>query len=394
MDGIYIMPDGVCGVLEFPSCYQLIISGLLAADLRQTAALYLRRPVFYINVLFFLVILLSGINSTDRHQWLVFLQIKVPFLLLPFAFCGFDFVDRAFLNKILLLLVSCMSVSAVCVMVHYGLHYDEINEHILMGGIIPVPFSHIRYTLMLVFSFFILIWLWEQRIVVRRYILLIATLFFFVVIHILSSRSAWLALYVGLLFYFITYIYRSRKYLIGALMAGVFILMPFILYQLIPSFHNKVGYMRYTMEQYQSGHLDDMSDAMRITSWKTGIALIREHPYVGVGVGDLLAESQKKSRELFPAMTNDADRKMPHNEFIWIWAATGIFGLMAYCVAFFYPLIAGIGFRNWLFVMLYIIFFTSFLTEPSIEEQIGSTFYLVFLLIFLAHFNSSPAVHE
>ena len=74
----------------------LIISGLLAADLRQTAALYLRRPVFYINVLFFLVILLSGINSTDRHQWLVFLQIKVPFLLLPFAFCGFDFIDRAF----------------------------------------------------------------------------------------------------------------------------------------------------------------------------------------------------------------------------------------------------------------------------------------------------------
>jgi len=45
-------------------------------------------------------------------------------------------------------------------------------------------------------------------------------------------------------------------------------------------------------------------------------------------------------------------------------------------------------------MMLYVIFFSSFLTEPSIEEQIGSTFYLVFLLIFLAHFSYHVTAHE
>jgi O-antigen ligase len=369
----------------------LILTGLLTGDIRQTAAIYLRRPVYYINAIFFLVILLSGINSTDRVQWLTFLQIKIPFLVLPFAFCGYTFFDRAFFNKLLLLFTACMFISAICVMANYALHYEDITERILSGSIIPVPFSHIRYTLMLVFSFFSLIWLWEEHMVERRYVLLIPAVFFFIVIHVLSSRSAWLALYAGLLFYFIVYIYRSRKYLTGLLMLAAIIVLPFILYQVIPSFHNKIGYMRYSTQQYKEGHIDDFSDAMRFTSWTVGIEIIRHDPWTGIGAGDLLAESKRVSKELFPNMTNDDDRKMPHNEFIWIWAATGIFGLIAYCVAFLYPFIAGISYRNWLFGLLAIIFFTSFLTEYTLEEQIGSTFYLVFLLIFLTHFNYQAA---
>jgi len=276
-------------------------------------------------------------------------------------------------------------------MIHYALHYADINQQILSGSIIPVPFSHIRYTLMLVFAFFSLIWLWEQRIFDRRFVLLIPALFFFVVIHVLSSRSAWLALYAGLLFYFIVYLYRSRRYLIGVLMLAAIVSLPFISYHLIPSFHNKVDYMGYTVGQYKEGRLDDMSDAMRITSWKTGIEIIKQHPYIGIGAGDLVAESKRVSEKLFPNIKNDDDRKMPHNEFIWIWAAAGIFGLIAYCVAFFFPFIACARYRNWLFGLLAIIFFTSFLTEYPLEEQIGSTFYLVFLLIFLTHFNFQAA---
>ena len=372
----------------------LIITGLLATDIKQTSAVYLRRPAFYLNAIFFLVILLSGINSDDKAQWDTFLRIKIPFLILPFTFCAFTFFDRTFFNKLLFAFVSCMLVSAACVMINYSLHYADINEQILSGSVIPVPFSHIRYTLMLVFAFFAVSWLWEQRIIERRYILLIPALFFFVVVHILSSRSGWLALYVGLLFYFFKYVYQSRRYFIGLSMLTAIILIPFLSYQFIPSFHNKIDYMKYTTGQYSAGQVDDMSDAMRLTSWRVGMEIIHRHPWTGVGVGNLLVESKKVSKELFPNIKNDDDRKMPHNEFIWIWAAAGIFGLLGYCVAFFFPFISGLHYRNWLFAMLYIIFFTSFLTEPSIEEQIGSIFYLVFLLIFLAHFNYRPAAHD
>ena len=365
----------------------LIVGGLFSADLRDTAARYIRLPAFYINSLFFIVILLSGINSTDTSQWLNFLRIKIPFLLLPFAFCGYTFFDRSFFNKILIAFVSCMFVSAVCVMIRYSMHYEEINRRIASGGIIPVPFSHIRYTLLLVFSFFCLLWLSEQRVIAMRNILFLLAAFFFTVIHILSSRSGWLALYAGLLLYFCVYIYRSRRYLIGALLFASLFALPFIFYQVIPSFHSKVSYMQYTMGQIEDGKIDDLSDAMRITSWKVGIEIIKRYPWTGVGVGDLEITSKALSKEMFPAISNDDDRKMPHNEFIWIFAAAGIFGLLLYCVAFFLPLAFSFHYHNWLFLILYIIFFSAFLTEYPLEEQVGSTFYLVFLLIFLGTFH-------
>ena len=371
----------------------LIIGGLLASDIRWTIATYLRRPAFYINLLFFLTILLSGLNSDNTSQWLNFLRIKIPFLILPLAFCGYTFFDRAFLNKLLLAFVACMLVSACCVMIRYAIRYDEITQSILSGSSIPVPFSHIRYTLLLVFSLFCLIWLWEERIIAMRSLLLIAALFFFIVIHVLSSRSGWLALYAGMLFYFFVYIYRSRRYLTGLAMLIALIGLPFLFYHLIPSFHNKIDYMRYTSSEIKSGHIDDMSDAMRISSWRVGVEIIHRHPWAGVGVGDLQKESKSVSHELFPLMKNEDDRKMPHNEFIWIWAAAGVFGFLAYCIAFMLPFALNIRSGNWLFGILFLLFFSSFLTEPSIEEQIGSTFYLVFLLIFLTYFNR-PAAHD
>ncbi|MCW3124396.1 MAG: lipid core--O-antigen ligase, partial [Bacteroidetes bacterium] len=157
---------------------------------------------------------------------------------------------------------------------------------------------------------------------------------------------------------------------------------------------NKVDYMTWSLGQYREGHIDDMSDAMRLASWQSGIQIIKQHPYTGVGAGDLLEESKKMSHELFPNMQHEEDRKMPHNEFIWIWAAAGIFGLIAYCTAFLYPFVAGIRSRNWLSGILFIIFLSAFMTEAPLEEQIGSTFYLLFLLIFLTHFTHSPAAND
>lgn len=372
----------------------LIISGLLSLNIKEIWSNYRHRPAFYVNILFFLVILLSGINSADTSLWLNFLRIKIPFLILPFAFCGFTFFDRAFFNKLLFAFIVCMSVSAACVMIRYGLHYQEITEHILSGSSIPVPFSHIRYTLLLVFSFFSLVWLWEQRTIRQRNVLLLIAGLFFIVIHVLSSRSGWLALYAGLLFYFCVYIYRSKKYILGLIMLVSLFALPVVMYQLIPSFHNKIVYMRYTTSQLSEGHSDGMSDAMRINSWKVGIEIIKDHPFIGTGVGDLQQVSKEYSRRMFPNIQNDDDRKMPHNEFIWIWAASGVFGFLAYCAAFLYPFLINFREKNWLFAILFLLFFSSFLTEPSIEEQVGSTFYLVFLLIFLAHFHYCPEAHE
>ncbi len=371
----------------------LIAYGILAFDIRQTWSTYLSRPAFYVNTLFFLVILLSGINTEDKHLWAGFVQIKLPFLFLPFAFCAFPFFDASYLRKILLAFCVIMLISAAGVMLHYALNYDTITRNVISGGIIPTPFSHIRYTLLLVFAFFSLLWLAGER--VRPAVLFFAgAAFLFIVIHVLSSRSGWIALYSGLLLYAILYVWRTRRWAVGVAIAACTFATPFALYTLIPSFQNKVNYMRWTAGEVAAGRIDNMSDAMRIASWRTGIEIIRRQPLTGTGAGDLLTESKKVSHELFPSIVNEEDRKMPHNEFIWIWAAAGLFGFLAYAFAFIYPFAANLSRGNWLMTVLFVTFLTAFLSEAPLEEQIGSVLYLLFLLIFLTHFSHRQAVHD
>ena len=385
------------------SCSRLFISlgviglcvyGVYLQGFKAVWNTYRLSPAYWICSLFFIVIVLSGINSSDHVSWLNFVRIKLPCLFLPFGFCGYRFIDRALFNKILFCFSICMLLSATLVMGNYLLHFSAINWGIRSGATIPVPFSHIRYTLLLVFSFFCWLWLWEQRSEVYGHWLLLPMLFIFMVIHILSSRSGWVALYVGLVFYLLQFIYFQRKFFFGLILLMLVGSAPYYLYHIIPSFQNKIDYMHYSLSESQKGHLGENSDGMRIASWQTGIEIIKRNPLFGTGVGDLQRVSKTVSEELFPNIQNDEDRKMPHNQFLWIWAATGIFGLLAYCIAFFYPFITNLKQHNWLFVILYLIFFTSFLSEYSLEEQIGSIFYLLFLLIFLSHFSSQEIQHD
>lgn len=369
----------------------LCLCGLFFQDLRLTAALFLKRRSFLVNLLFFVVILFSGINSADHNQWLNFLRLKLPFLLLPFAFCGIKEINRGFLNLLFFSFILVMSISAAGVMIYYALHFEDINQHILWGSVIPVPFSHIRYTLLLVMAFFACLWLFEEW---RKPVLLVPVAFLFIVIHMLSSRSGWLALYAGLFFYTGHYLYRSRRLVLGLVLLGIIVSMPFFLYRVLPSFRYKIKYMDYNLQEYKAGNVDNLSDALRITSLYTGVEVIKRHPLWGTGVGDLPQECRKVSAELFPNIRNEEDRKMPHNQFIWIWAASGFLGFFAYTLAIFYPLLIYRRSGTWLFGVFYVIFLSSFLTEPSLEEQIGGTFYIVFLLLFISCFENAMPGNE
>jgi O-antigen ligase len=83
----------------------------------------------------------------------------------------------------------------------------------------------------------------------------------------------------------------------------------------------------------------------------------------------------------------ESDRKLPHNQLVWTLATTGIFGLALFLFAFFFPLFINSNYKNWLFVILHLILFSSFFTEATFEEQIGTGFYLTLLLVLMNQFS-------
>jgi hypothetical protein len=69
-------------------------------------------------------------------------------------------------------------------------------------------------------------------------------------------------------------------------------------------------------------------------------------------------------------------------------ATTGVIGLLVFLFAFFYPFFLSGLQKHWLAAVFYLSLFSSFFTEHSLEEQMGTGFYLLFLLLLMNHFRN------
>ncbi|MFN8310929.1 MAG: O-antigen ligase family protein [Chitinophagales bacterium] len=358
----------------------LVVQALWFYPLKEMFQRFFHEPVMWSISCVFFILVLSGLNSENHAAWLVWLRMAVAFLAMPLAFSAFPSFEELWFLKVLKVFVVVMSISALAVLIHYGLHYETINKQIEMGSTIPVPFSHIRYNLLLVFASCCAFFLYEKRNDKKLWLAL--SVFLFAAIHFLASRSGWLALYSCILVRLVLYVMQTKKWKQALVVLLVLLLVPAGAYFVSDGLQAKVNYMRYDWNEFVAGRIEGRSDAMRLASWKTGVALVKENFWFGTGAGDIAQESDRMGGQLFPSLSAES-RKMPHNEFLWMWAATGIFGLLTFCFAFLFPFVLIMKRGEWPGIALFLIFFTSFLSEYPLHEQVGSIFYLAFLLLFV-----------
>jgi O-antigen ligase len=367
----------------------IVITSLIFKGL-DTFRLYFKNKSLLILSLFFWIVFLSVIYSADKIMWLNWVRIKLPYLFLPLAFAPLVKLEQRKFVTLLYGFTLALVLSSAVVLTNYGLHYHQINEGFSKGNAVPMPYSHIRYTLMLTFAFFCSLYLWQQEYFLfnrrEKWIQIFFAAFIFITLHILAVRSGLVALYLGLLYLVIAEILRTGKFFLGLLMLVLLTGTPFIAYQLLPGLHNKIGYMRFDLAQYNKGRINEFSDAMRVVSMKIGIDVWKENPVLGIGAGDLRAETDKIYERDYPAISV-ANRRLPHNQFIWVLATTGFSGFILFLFAFLYPFIQTRLYRWWLPSVLYLMLLSSFFTEDTLEEQIGTGFYIMFLLIFLNYYS-------
>ena len=374
----------------------LLGSVIVFSDLRQTVQNYLNRKELWILSLFFWIVCISGLWSEDKSAWLTWTRIKLPFIALPLAFAAVPALGGKRFAALLYGFVLIMVVSAVVVLKNYGLHYSEITDSLLRGNAIPIPFphshiSHIRYTLMLAFAFFCCWYFLESKMYLfsenERWLQGFSLLFCFATLHILSVRSSLLALYAGILLMVFRFIFVQKKFALGAALLLIIIAIPFAAIKVVPSLKNKFDYMRYDYRNFQNGEVQNLSDGIRLVSIKEAVDISKQNLWLGIGAGDLRSEMDKRYTTDYPQLA-ESDRKLPHSQLIWTLATTGIIGLSLFMLAFGFPLFANGNYKNWLLVMLHLVLFSSFFTEATLEEQIGTGFYLTLLLVLLNQFRN------
>lgn len=370
------------------SVSMFVLAGLAALHSRPATIWqnFRSRPALVALTLPFVAVFLSGLYSDNIEEWIAGLRIKLPFLVLPVVFAGLPKLGK---KHIVILLYSYIFIFFICtsvVLANYVIHSEQVNQQFLRGGGIPVPFSHVRYSLMLSFSFFVAIYLLRNKLFLQydreKYPLLFYAVFSFIAVHVLAVRSGILALYAGLLLGWVVYVVRGKKYLTGILLLGIIVAVPFVAYHFSPTMQNKWKYMVYNWKEFRSGNINYQYDGMRYMSIYNALAVWKKYPVFGCGAGDLTEEINRMYAKTYPALLPE-NRLMPHNQFAWTAASTGLVGLVMLLLAVTLSILSEKNYRNLLPAVFWLIILSSLFTEATFEEQMGTAFYLLFTLLFL-----------
>ncbi len=344
-----------------------------------------RRPPLALLLLLLLIPALSFFWSADHGYWLERTRVRIPFLVLPWAFANLPRLTQRQMQLVLYVLVWALAVICIGASVNFALHFNDIMVGIGRGQSIPVPRNHIRFSLILATGILAGGWLWMKGFYWRwrweRKALGAAVIFLFLFIHILSVRSGIMGLYAALLFSIARFVWRTRRWGIGLIALIIIGILPIVAVSAIPSFRMRVQYMIWDWQQYRQDVGNTYSDSERWISLHAGWQLWRENPVLGVGAGDLPAEVRRVVGERYPGYTEAP--KLPHNQFLYILAGTGLFGLALSLTAFFAPVFVGRSRHFYLFAVFQILVFASFLVEYTIETAMGVAFYLFYTLFFM-----------
>ncbi len=341
------------------------------------------RP-FLLLIGLFVIILLSAFQTEDWSYWWVRLRIRLPFLILGLSGMLLPGLPARRLHAILALLVGFMTITCIGVGVNYLIHAESIQTAMLRGHSIPVPRNHIRFSLLLAMSIlggielirtkYAYRWSWEPS----AYIASIVFLGF--MLHFLAVRTGILAFYGGAIMMGIWFSIRSKKIWLPLALVLGFSAFLWAGYHFLPSLKSKIDYMRYDLAMYQQGEGGQYADSGRIVSLKTGWKIFREHPWIGIGVGNLRQEVDKVFEQDYP---DYFEPLTPHNQFLYIMAGTGIIGFGIFLICFFGPLLIHRNFTAPLLLSFYGLVGSAFLLEHTIENSIGTGFVVLFLVLLL-----------
>lgn len=150
-------------------------------------------------------------------------------------------------------------------------------------------------------------------------------------------------------------------------------------YRLYPKMYE----LLWQIEAYrQGGNPSGHSVTQRIEFFRTGMAIVSVHFWTGVGTGDL-PSAFKKQYEMSNSVLGEGVRLRAHNQFLNVFVAVGIIGLLFFAVAF--PLAVSMEkkWSNYFVLAHFLLFYLSMLNEDTLETQAGVAFGVFFFTFFL-----------
>lgn len=332
----------------------------------------------------FFLVLISGLWSTNTAWLLNRLLMKLPFLLMPFAIVAIPRFDKKVYYPILAFFFWLMVVICGYSVVLYLLDYEATNALYKQGQVLYTPVMHIRFSLLAVYAIVVgwslFLEKYQFKFPLERWLVLAATLFLLIYVHILAVRTGLVSLYAVFIYLIIYFIIKQKRYVVGGALILIMIAGSVASVRFVPTLWNKYNYMRWSLSQFQRGEqLADLSDSYRLATIEAGIALGNQNPILGVGFGDIKDETKTYLQQKYPVLLQQI--YMPQSEYVLFYAATGIIGLLLFLWTTLQPFFYQKAWQYLLIGGFQVIMIVSFIVEQTLETQLGTTIYVVFAIL-------------
>ncbi len=322
--------------------------------------------------------LLGLIYSNEEFVALKELQYNAAFVFIPISLILLPRFRKKDVIQIFSIYIGFTVISAFPVLWNYFSDYENVTLSLGSGRSISTPIDHVRYSIFvaIAFTFSTLIWLRREQVyILPRWVFLVTSIFLFLLVHVLAVRSGIVLSYLGLLSGGTLHLIERKNYKWLILLWMLVIASPVVAYMFIPSFKNKISYMRYDFSLLKRGEGGNYSDSERLRSLNLGMEILSDHLWLGVGSGDLKETIVNRYRSKY----GDKGKAIyPHNQFLKVAAGTGLIGLLFYSLALYLPFFISGGIKNPYMLSLMVIISFSFLVEATLERT-----YMLALFLFL-----------
>ena len=136
--------------------------------------------------------------------------------------------------------------------------------------------------------------------------------------------------------------------------------------------------------------------SQRIEYTRASFHIIRQHPWFGVGTGDVPRAFAQAYDEIHSPLSEEY-RFRAHNQYLAIAVAFGMLGLAFFLIVLLYPWCASRKNHTYLYMVFLVIMLLSMFPEDTLETQAGAMLFAFFeslLLLARPNFNTVEIPYE
>ncbi len=217
---------------------------------------------------------------------------------------------------------------------------------------------------------------------IKRFLFLLLAVFLFVWLIALAARGPFIFMFVAVI---ITALLRQKFKLVGAT-AILFLLLFSVSYFSFPSFKSRIDDLNisnYELPKKGNDVTSFNATNVRLGCYYCSLEIFKEHPVIGVGVGDIQNDLNNCYASKIGASIYTWRDYNSHNQYLFYLASCGLIGLGLFLFSIFYNFNGSFSLKD-PFLNFFIIYIgLIFLTENFICRNDGNMLYSLFIALFL-----------